>query len=82
MLSTIIAAIIVMGFLMAAMAIGVFMGKEPIKGTCGGLSSMALGEDGSCQICGGKPQDCDNNEAADPSLNKSTHLAYDATTKN
>ncbi|PIE39154.1 MAG: hypothetical protein CSA53_02970 [Gammaproteobacteria bacterium] len=41
----------------AAMAIGVIMGREPIKGSCGGMG--ALGIDTSCEICGGDPKRCD-----------------------
>lgn len=41
----------------AAMAVGVIMGREPIKGSCGGMG--ALGIDTSCEICGGDPTRCD-----------------------
>lgn len=42
---------------MAAMAVGVMNGREPIKGSCGGIG--ALGVDTACEICGGDPQRCD-----------------------
>ena len=47
----------VIGLVIAGMAIGVIMGREPIKGSCGGMG--ALGIDTSCEICGGDPQRCD-----------------------
>jgi hypothetical protein len=47
----------VIGLVIAGMAIGVIMGRQPIKGSCGGMG--ALGIDTSCEICGGDPQRCD-----------------------
>jgi hypothetical protein len=61
----------VMLLLVAAMAVGVICGREPIAGTCGGLNNMT-GDGGSCEICGGDPNRCDADDApargADPSL--------------
>ncbi len=48
---------LVIGLVIAGMAIGVIMGRQPIKGSCGGLGS--LGIDSKCEICGGDPQRCD-----------------------
>nr|WP_154647787.1 (Na+)-NQR maturation NqrM [Luminiphilus syltensis] len=42
---------------MAAMAVGVIAGREPIKGSCGGVG--ALGIDQKCELCGGDPQVCE-----------------------
>ena len=52
-----------------AMSVGVMAGRDPIKGSCGGIG--ALGIDQSCDICGGDPNKCD--EQSDSAL------AYDAT---
>jgi len=41
----------------AGMAVGVIMGRGPIKGSCGGMG--ALGIDTACDICGGNPQLCE-----------------------
>ena len=48
---------VVIGLVMAGMAVGVIMGRQPIKGSCGGMG--ALGIDTSCEICGGDPKRCD-----------------------
>ena len=47
----------VFALILAAMAVGVIAGREPIKGSCGGIG--ALGIDQSCEICGGDPQRCE-----------------------
>ena len=48
---------IVFVLIIAAMSVGVMAGREPIKGSCGGMG--ALGIDQSCEICGGDPQRCE-----------------------
>ena len=55
-----ILAFIFMVAAVAAMAIGVMNGREPISGTCGGLNNM--GEAGACEICGGDTNKCESNE--------------------
>ena len=70
-------AFVVLLLIMAGMAIGVIMGRKPLKGSCGGVGA-ALGEkDYTCDLCGDDPNKCDeiNQEAS----NKAGDLAYDAT---
>ena len=50
-------ATVIFGLVILAMAVGVLMGREPIKGSCGGMG--ALGVDTACEICGGDPRRCD-----------------------
>jgi hypothetical protein len=50
-------SMLVMGLVMAGMAVGVLAGRAPIKGSCGGMG--ALGVDTACELCGGNPQRCD-----------------------
>lgn len=72
---------IVLMLIIAAMAVGVMMGKKPLKGSCGGVGA-ALGEkDYSCDICGDDPNKCDEISQAGSGDNKGqrTDLAYDAT---
>lgn len=52
-----LATFLVMVTVMAIMAVGVMSGREPIKGSCGGIG--AIGIDQSCEICGGSPQRCE-----------------------
>lgn len=48
---------LVIGIVIAGMAIGVIMGRAPIKGSCGGMG--ALGIDTACDLCGGNLQMCE-----------------------
>ena len=48
---------LVIGLVIAGMAVGVLAGRPPIKGSCGGMG--ALGIDTACDICGGDPRRCD-----------------------
>ena len=48
---------LVIGLVIAGMAIGVMLGRPPIKGSCGGMG--ALGIDTACDLCGGDPNRCD-----------------------
>lgn len=57
MFATVIAAIVVVGLLFAAMAVGVIFSNKPIKGSCGGLANIGI--EGECEICGGNPSKCD-----------------------
>jgi uncharacterized protein len=69
----------VMLLFVAAMAVGVIMGRKPLAGSCGGVGK-ALGEpDYECHICGGDESKCESN--LDESANESTDLSYDATSK-
>ncbi len=43
----------------AGMAVGVLMGREPIKGSCGGLNVQGL--EGECPFCG-REEACDKNK--------------------
>lgn len=38
------------------MSVGLFFGKKPISGSCGGLSNLEPGRE--CELCGGNPSKC------------------------
>ena len=38
------------------MSIGLFFGKKPIAGSCGGLSGLEPGRE--CDLCGGNTSNC------------------------
>lgn len=54
----------VVGIALAAMSIGVIFGRQPIKGSCGGLGNIAGAE---CGICGAGAGDRCKRDAADAS---------------
>lgn len=56
-MSLFIISALVIGIVIALMAVGVMAGRPPIKGSCGGMG--ALGIDTACEICGGDPKRCD-----------------------
>lgn len=62
--ATFLASFLVMGIAIAAMAIGVVMGRKPIAGSCGGLGRLGLGCDGGC----GRP--CSSGENHRSSVDK------------
>jgi len=66
-------SMLVIGLVMAIMAVGVIMGRAPIKGSCGGMG--ALGIDTTCDLCVGDPQRCDE-ETREGEVGKSNPGLY------
>ena len=63
--------------LVTAMSVGVLMGKKPIAGSCGGMSS--LGMEVACDVCGGDKTKCENEDEYEGDFEDgSNSLAYDA----
>jgi hypothetical protein len=60
-MTTLIFAFIFMLTIVALMAIGVVMGRKPITGSCGGMK--ALGMEVECEVCGGNPDVCKEENA-------------------
>jgi hypothetical protein len=53
---TVLLTLLLFAVLFLAMAVGVLMGRSPIKGSCGGLG--AVGIKGDCGACGRRREDC------------------------
>lgn len=47
-MTTFILTLVIVGIVVAAMAIGVILGRKPIAGSCGGLGRFGLDCDGGC----------------------------------
>ena len=67
---------LVVGLVIAGMAVGVLAGRPPIKGSCGGMG--ALGVDTACDICGGDPRRCDEETGDGEVGRKNPGLYYPA----
>jgi len=86
-MTTLLLAFGAMLTIIVGMAVGVLFGRQPIKGSCGGMS--AVGIDAECEICGGNPARCESNlpgaEGQNATSNeqqpaKATDLGYRAET--
>ncbi|GAB0151815.1 (Na+)-NQR maturation NqrM [Marinobacterium sp. BA1] len=64
--------------IITAMSVGVLMGRKPITGSCGGMS--AVGMDTVCDICGGDPNKCDEEQERQQG-NVGGDLAYEVKAK-
>jgi uncharacterized protein len=53
----VLASFVILLLVVAGMAIGVIFGREPIKGSCGGLNKAGVDE--TCELCGGNPNKCE-----------------------
>ena len=62
--------------MVAAMAVGVIVSNKPIKGSCGGIQALGLGE--KCDICGSTTDRCEGDEAQKNAASKSQTRYYNA----
>lgn len=72
---TIMIAFCAMLLIVAAMSVGVLMGRKPITGSCGGMS--ALGMEVACDICGGDKAKCEKESKKVAEMESDTQF-YDA----
>ena len=80
-MTTLLLAFGLLATVIVIMSVGVIMGRKPISGSCGGVGA-ALGEkDYTCELCGGDPKECDeqNSQAAESKMNND--LAVDVMQK-
>ena len=47
---------LVLLLIVTAMSVGIFFGKKPISGSCGGLANLEPGRE--CDLCGGNHSKC------------------------
>lgn len=74
-MSTLMIVFAIMLLLVAAMSIGVLLGRKPLAGSCGGMS--AVGMDGACDVCGGDKSKCEK-ESAEAAKKAGSADFYDA----
>jgi len=60
-MSIFLVSLVAIILMMLLMGIGVLMGKEPLKGTCGGLNRIMGDRD--CPVCGGDTQKCETTKS-------------------
>ena len=60
----------------AAMAVGVLFSNKPIKGSCGGIQALGLGE--KCDICGSNTDTCEEPLLAEKQSAQTTTEFYKA----
>lgn len=46
--------------IMIGMAVGIIMGKSPLKGSCGGIGAALNEDDYTCDLCEGDKNKCDD----------------------
>ncbi len=78
-MQTFVLTLIVLLVFVIAMSVGVLMGRKPLKGSCGGVGAALGEEDYVCDLCGGDPQKCEE-EQQKGSVDTAS-LSYDATKK-
>ena len=62
MLNLFLVCMVAVLLFIALMAVGVMAGREPLKGSCGGLNRF---RDEDCPVCGGNPAKCESSRAGD-----------------
>ena len=60
MMTVFILTLIFLLLMVGVMAVGVIVDQKPIKGSCGGIQALGMGSD--CQICGGDPELCEEEQ--------------------
>jgi len=53
-------AFFILALIIIGMAVGVIMGKSPLKGSCGGVGAALKEDDYICDLCEGDKNKCDD----------------------
>lgn len=95
-MSTLVITFVALVLVIVGMSIGVMMGRQPLKGSCGGVGKALGEEDYVCDLCGNDESKCEEINANNPELLKQSaeqnqqekqrsvsqsDLAYDASKK-
>ena len=75
-METFFLALVLLLAVMVAMSVGVIFGRKPLTGSCGGVGNALGEEDYVCDLCGGDPNKCEEQQAQGKT---DSALAYDAT---
>lgn len=78
-MATLIFAFLFLLIVIAAMSVGVIMGRKPITGSCGGLANVGI--EGKCSICGDDPQKCDEEQERQKNSEAPDSLSYELKSK-
>jgi len=78
-MDTMIFTFVVLLGVVVAMSVGVLMGRKPIAGSCGGMAN--LGMDTACDICGGDPKKCDEEQERLEQSGSQLELSYEVKSK-
>jgi len=81
-MATFLAVFVFMLLVVVAMSVGVIFGRQPIKGSCGGMA--AVGMESECDVCGGDTGKCDTEVKAARKVaaqKKLVDLGFDAARK-
>ncbi len=79
-MGTFLLVLFIVVLLVAAMSIGVILGRKPISGTCGGIGALGISQ--SCDLCGGNTQKCEEEREGQSKAQQGGNaeaLSYDAT---
>ncbi|MGB0664853.1 MAG: (Na+)-NQR maturation NqrM [Pontibacterium sp.] len=71
-MEVLILTFVILGLVIIGMSVGVILSNKPIKGSCGGMAS--LGMDTVCDICGGDPNKCDEEDGSSNAPKKGVEL--------
>ncbi|GAB3110675.1 (Na+)-NQR maturation NqrM [Aestuariicella hydrocarbonica] len=82
-MQTFFLTLVILLIFVAAMSVGVLMGRKPLKGSCGGVGAALKEEDYVCDLCGGDPNKCEEEQQKPAGMPrqkplKPEELAYDA----
>lgn len=82
-MQTFFLTLVILLIFVAAMSVGVLMGRKPLKGSCGGVGAALKEDDYVCDLCGGDPNKCEEEQQKPTGVSrqkplKPEELAYDA----